>query len=440
MTSVNDTPDPDGVEESPAGTAQPPAGGVPSKATRQLRLVLAANLVVLLLALTGVAYALVNATTPKGGPAPVAQAASTEMEWISSIYAWGNGKDQHLVTPNAVAIGPDGMIWTNSRNRYAVAFNPDGSFDRVIMSNPSTATSKVSTEVAGSSPTTGGASASPKVTIPKRVAAVFSLAVDGSNNLFVGDDAEGNVLKFTPEGRFEKGWNVPGLVKLAVNDSRVAVVGKGNVGVFDQGTGSPVFSFGSRGQGEKQFDLPVGVHIDDKGNVYVADTQNQRVRKYDPKGRLLWDAGTVPDRKSAKTHDARNAEAAAGIFQIPTGVTVDGNGRVVVVDAFKYQIIVLDGDTGKKVADYGDFGAADGQFTNPSAIAYDPARDYFVVADTDNNRLQIVRIPGSSKAPVIAAVRRAADRPIWVLGMPLAFLLVAIPGTTLLRRRRTRIV
>jgi hypothetical protein len=110
----------------------------------------------------------------------------------------------------------------------------------------------------------------------------------------------------------------------------------------------------------------------------------------------------------------------------------------VVVDAFKYAIIVLDGATGQKVAEYGDFGPEDGFFDNPSAIAYDPARDYFVVADTQNNRLQVVRLPGSSKSPVVAAVVRAADRPIWVLGLPVAFLLVAVPGTTFFRRWRAK--
>ena len=106
-----------------------------------------------------------------------------------------------------------------------------------------------------------------------------------------------------------------------------------------------MFSFGSRGQGVNQFDLPTGVHIDDAGFVYVADTQNRRVRKYTPSGRLIWDAGTVPDRKF-ETH----VQASTGLFQLPTGVTTDANGRVVVTDAFNYNLTVLDGETGKEIA------------------------------------------------------------------------------------------
>jgi sugar lactone lactonase YvrE len=407
----------------------------PGKASRRLRLLLAVNLGVLVLLLAGAAYALAIAAAPKGGPTATPVAAilpvATEMEWVRSIYAWGTATDEHLITPNTVAIGPDGAIWTNSRNRYAVAFNPDGSFDRVIMSKPSTASMPATTTPMGPK------KPAPKLA-PSGVSAVFSLSVDSKNNLYVGDDAEGNVLKFTPEGRLEQGWSVPGLVKVAANDSRVAVVGEGHLGVFTQDTGQPVFAGGTRGQGAQQFDLPLGVHIDASGNVYVADTQNQRVRKYDASGKLLWDAGTVPDRKAAKSHGATSAPTPTGIFELPTGVTVDGNGRVVVVDAFKYQIIVLDGQTGKKIAEYGDFGSADGQFNNPSDIEYDAQRDYFVIADTQNNRLQVVRLPGSSKSPVVAAVVRAADRPIWVLGLPFAFLLVAVPGTSALRHWRRK--
>jgi sugar lactone lactonase YvrE len=425
----------------PSEPARKPASS--SRTSSRLRLLLAVNLGVLVLLLAGAAYALTVAATPKGAPKAsvlsVIAPASTEMEWVRSIYSWGNGQAEHLVTPNTVAIGPDGVIWTNSKNRYAVAFNPDGSFDRILMSNPSTASAGTTSGSTPSKSKMPGVPDSKSATAsPTGVNAVFSIAVDSKNNLFIGDDSDGAIMKFTPEGRLEQGWSVPGLLKVAANDSAVAVVGQGNLGVFTQSTGDPIYAFGSRGQGVDQFDLPMGVHIDNGGNVYVADTQNQRVRKYDATGRLLWDAGTVPDRTTAKSHGATSAVSASGIFELPTGLTVDGNGRVVVVDAFKYAIIVLDGATGQKVAEYGDFGPEDGFFDNPSAIAYDPARDYFVVADTQNNRLQVVRLPGSSKSPVVAAVVRAADRPIWVLGLPVAFLLVAVPGTTFFRRWRAK--
>jgi len=130
--------------------------------------------------------------------------------------------------------------------------------------------------------------------------------------------------------------------------------------------------------------------------------------------------------------------AAEALFWLPTGVTTDGNGRVVVTDAFKYQIIVLDGETGEKVAEYGDFGTADGLFNNPSAIAYDAERDYFVVADTDNNRLQVVRIEGSSNSAITAAFKRLFDRPVWICCLPFLILLIAAIVVWFTRRRGKR--
>lgn len=400
--------------------------------TRKLRILLVVILAILILLLLGVGYALLTLSGGKGGA--VKQSDTDKMVWVRSIYGWGNTQDKKLVTPNSVAVGPDGMLWTNSRNRYAVAFNPDGSFDRILMSNPATSTSKPASDAAAPSPM--GEAAKPLKSSGPGVSAIFSLDVDKANNLYIGDDSQGHVLKFTPEGRLEKGWTVPGLVKLAANDARVAVVSKGSLGAFEQASGVPVYSFGSRGPGKNQFDFPVGVHIDEAGNVYVADTQNLRVRKYAPSGRLLWDAGTPPNRKDPSSHDVKSAEAQKGLFELPTGVTTDGKGRVVVTDAFRYQLVVLDGETGKKIASYGEFGLADGQFNNPSAIAYDAARDYFVVADTDNDRLQVVRLPGSSGAVVNSAVRRAMDRPIWILCLPFLLLLIAVLISWLMRRRR----
>jgi sugar lactone lactonase YvrE len=394
--------------------------------TRALRTVLAVVLVILLLLLVGVGY-MVWTNTKIAGGAP-STAATGKMVWVRSIYGWGGASNQQLVTPNAVAIGSNGLIWTNSRNRMAIAFTPQGTLDSIAMSSPAS-----STAASGSIPGMTGKNTGSKSTTAG-VQAVFSLDVDGNNNLYVGDDAAGNVLKFGPDGHFEKAWAIPGVVKAASNGSTVAVVRKGSIGAFNQDTGAPLFFFGSRGQGANQFDLPVGVHVDEQGFVYVADTQNQRVRKYSPNGRLVWDAGTVPERKF-QTH----VEAPKGIFQLPTGVTTDAAGRVVVIDAFNYNITVLDGKTGKKVATYGEYGQDDGKFDNPSGISYDKTRDYFVVADTGNNRLQVVRIPGSSGAVgPVAFVSRAFQNPAWVLCLPFIILLLAVLVTYWLSRRRKR--
>lgn len=418
--------------EEPSETYEYVEEIVEYKDNRGLRTLLAVILVILIFLIAGVGYLLWDSSRVQGGPSAAVKAG--KMVWVRSIYGWGPGQDQQLSAPTAVATGPDGTIWSNSGNRIAVSFHSNGTFDRIIKSSEQTASSQATT---GSATAKGAHLGAATKTKPKAratgVTAIFSLDVDSNNNLYIGDDAEGNALKFTPEGKLVEGWSIPGLSKIAASDSHVAVLGKANLGVFNQGTGAPVFSFGTRGQGVNQFDLPAGVHIDEAGFVYVADTQNRRVRKFTPSGRLIWDVGTLPDRKF-ETH----VEASTGEFQLPTGVTTDANGRVVVTDAFNYNLTVLDGETGKKIASYGEYGQADGQFENPSAISYDPVRDYFVVADTTNNRLQVVRLPGSAKLTPSNLVNRAFQNPIWVLCCPFLILLVALAVSYALSRRRRR--
>jgi len=48
-----------------------------------------------------------------------------------------------------------------------------------------------------------------------------------------------------------------------------------------------IFSFGQKGEAPGQFSSPLGISTDPKGNIYVADTGNNRIQKFDGKGKLL---------------------------------------------------------------------------------------------------------------------------------------------------------
>ena len=269
------------------------------------------------------------------------------------------------------------------------------------------------------------------------VTTVFSIAAGADDNLYILDNATAAIHQITPEAGIKQSWSVPGANKIGANDTRVAALSIGSLGVFEVATGKPLFAFGTRGPGELQFDSPWAVCFDAENNVYVADTQNHRVRKFDPTGTLIWDAGTVPDRENPDSMDSRK-ESTNDLFSLPTGVTVDGNGRPVVIDAFKFEIIVLDPETGKKVSSYGEYGQSDGMFDNPSAITYDAQRDTFVVADTGNDRLQVVRIPGSSANTVTTGLRRLFDRPVWICCIPFIILLIAAIVVATSRRRQNK--
>jgi sugar lactone lactonase YvrE len=375
---------------------------------RRQRAVLIALLILLFLLLLGVAYWVFALTRPAGQPTK--SQLPSGMTWVRSIYGWGNKPDQALASPSDVAMGPDGTIWTISGHHEIIGFNPDGSAKRVIY--------------------------------PKVGVSLEGIAVAENGDLFIADFG-GMVYQFKPDGTLVSSWKVQLPNEVDVRGGKIAVAAANGVAVFTADD-KILAQWGSRGSGNDQFDLPHGILLGPDGAIYVSDTHNRRVRAFSSAGRMTWSAGTGP---RAASQDWRSPDASSSLFELPSGLTMDGAGRLVVVDPFKFQVIVLDAKTGKqarengdtgKLAVYGDYGLEDGLFAYPTGIAYDKTRDWFAVADTGNNRIQIIRIPGSGGsrlAPLIGGFRW----PMCIFCLPLILLLIAaIVAAT--RRRRERLL
>jgi sugar lactone lactonase YvrE len=90
------------------------------------------------------------------------------------------------------------------------------------------------------------------------------LAIDAIGNLYVGDFSNNRVRKIGVDGRV------------------TTLAGNGNPGFVD-GKGGP--------KGTAEFNGPSGVAVDSQGNVYAADTENQRIRMIDPGGKVSTPAG-----------------------------------------------------------------------------------------------------------------------------------------------------
>ena len=165
------------------------------------------------------------------------------------------------------------------------------------------------------------------------------------------------------------------------NPTSVAVDGAGNVYVADtnnhriqkfDNAGVYVTQWGSRGSGNIQFESPRGVAVDGAGNVYVADTGNNRIQKFTSAG------GYVTQWGSQGNGDSK--------FRSPTGVVVDRTGNVYVADTGNNRIQKFTGDGGY-VTQWGSQGNGDGKFNAPRGVAVDGAGNVYV-ADTDNYRVQ----------------------------------------------------
>jgi streptogramin lyase len=128
------------------------------------------------------------------------------------------------------------------------------------------------------------------------------VAVDSAGNLYVADTGNNAIRKVTPDGT---NWVVTTLAGLAGSSAGSA-----------DGVGSAA-----------RFSFPSGVAVDSAGNVYVADTHNDTIRKVTPTGVVTTLAGLAGSAGSA------DGAGSAAHFFFPQGISVDSAGNVYVADS-----------------------------------------------------------------------------------------------------------
>jgi len=357
------------------------------------RIFLGASIVVMVAILAFLAVVFVRLEQP-----PVdLRADQGGMQWVRSLYGSGPGPTEQINRPYSVAVGHDGRIYTaEPAGGRVLVFSPIGLFERQIYTGG---------RVAGL-----GTFAQPE-----------SIDVNAAGELFIADSEGRKIVVFDSDGRFVREWSVQYKPRgIALSAGNVFVLGEGTVNTYTE-SGAKLGEFGTRGPAPGQIDAYIGIEVD-RDTIFIADAFNSRIQAFDRDGTLLWARPEIaPPRSMPQTP---TGEPTPFAWDLPQDLTLDGAGRLVVVDAFLFQLVVLDPDTGEIVSRHGDFGTAEGTFLHPTSVDYDPQRDWFAVADTDNNRVQIVRLPGSGDTPV-SGVRRIADSTArWVL--PTMVLLVAV--------------
>ncbi len=382
---------------------------VKSKRGRRLVTVI---LIFLFLLLCAASYFLLRLVVPAGDIATSDEAGG--ITWVRSIYGWGPGPDQQLSRPGAVAIAGDGTILVPqiSGNAQVLRFNPDGSFDGSF----------------------DGGEDEGRILYPTGI----RVGPDGA--IYVVQTTQGNLLKLSPDGNetiFALDVVEPSSVAVAAD--RIVVGAKEGFAILDL-DGTPVNVIGTGGFADDQFDTVSGVAIDDNGDIYIVDTYNNRISKYDQDGQRIWIVTTGnPGNQSANQGGGSvnvETDAPAGM-QTPGTAVIDGNGRLVVLDMLDFSLAVFDSENGDFLEKYGTFGAEEGKFVYPSGIAYDAERDWFAIGDLGNDRVQIVRIPGSSSSSLLPTARRALSGALRALLLPLILLLLAL-GYWIYRKVRER--
>ena len=158
----------------------------------------------------------------------------------------------------------------------------------------------------------------------------------------------------------------------------------------------PLGSFGSTGSGSGQFQTPVGVAVDQaSGDVYVADSGNARVQKFDGTGTFIaaWGYGvtdgTAVSQVCTTTCQAGIPGSGAGQFPNPTSVAVDSsggpsNGDVYVGDSGNKVVLKFD-TNGNFLATIDGSTSTQGHFSVVAGVAVDQNGNLWVAdGNTDN--------------------------------------------------------
>lgn len=318
--------------------------------------------------------------------------------WEFSIYGWGEREVQQLIGPSDVAVGSDGTIWVCDPQRWQVlGFWPDGTYRQILHRGPGQMMPQV-------------------------------IAVDDEDRIYVGDTLSREIRVFNADNMELRSWATSMPTEIAVRDGIIAVGTVGGLQVYDE-AGKLIREWQGRGPREDQLDVVRGLAIADDGTIYVSDTHNQRLKAYDVRRGMLW---CYPSGTAQRTASAETTAEGAGLFQLPVGMDFDAAGRLLVSDAFLFRMAVVNPKNGHIVEEHGAFGTEDGRFLYPASLAYDRGRDRVIVADTGNNRVQVLRVKGTGGGPT-AALDRTLAGPVRRILFPVAALLGAVLAIMWLR-------
>lgn len=230
----------------------------------------------------------------------------------------------------------------------------------------------------------------------------FGIAVDKRNNVIIADGGQSNRIKKITE--------------------------KGEV----QTVAGSTEGFADGNALEAQFNTPSGIVIDKDGNLIIADTSNNRIRKLSPEGRV----STVAGNGVAGFQDG---DANGAAFDGPVGVAIDKGGNIFVADAYNDRIrkITPDGNVvtvaGAGAQGFQDGDAASALFDTPSGVAIDKDGNAFI-ADTGNGAIRKIT-PQGEVSTIAKRDESTGDAPV-PLGRPVGivvthdgFLFVADAGS-----------
>ncbi len=168
------------------------------------------------------------------------------------------------------------------------------------------------------------------------------------------------------------------------------------------GNGAAGFAGDNGKAPEAQVNFPLGLAIDNSGNIFIADHLNHRIRRVAPDGTITTVAGSESIGSTGDDGPATSAR-----LNFPSGVVVDSSGALYITDTLNHVIrkVVVGGNITLFAGQRGVFGfqeknakgefldAKDAQLNAPTGIAIDSAGNIYF-CDTRNHRVRKIGTDG----------------------------------------------
>ncbi len=196
---------------------------------------------------------------------------------------------------------------------------------------------------------------------------IIGLAMDDNDRLFVSDPGLRHILIFDathkPEDVITEGLVMPGMLAIDRENRLLYVsdVELDQVLVYDADTLKLKRKIGTTGHKHEltspgDFAKPSGLALDREGNLYVADTLNDRIEIFDADGKFISTFGKNGD--------------GPGYFARPKGVAIDSDGHIWVADGMQDRVQVFNQEA-QLLISFGGHGLLPGQFQGLASIAID---------------------------------------------------------------------